>query len=80
MNTTETTEEVSLHGAEKRVERPKVNEALPLPEKNGGRTGKKDLLICGAGRNSQKRPTLVVGKKPYGKCQIKSIFSGNLSF
>jgi DNA-damage-inducible protein D len=30
---------------------------------------KKDLPICGAGRESQKRPTLVVGWKPYGKCQ-----------
>ena len=31
---------------------------------------KKALPICGAGRESQKRPTQVVDKKPYGKCQL----------
>jgi len=31
---------------------------------------KKDLQICGAGRKSRKRPTLVVGKKPNGECQL----------
>jgi hypothetical protein len=29
------------------------------------------LQIYGAGRKSRKRPTLVVGKKPYGKCQFR---------
>jgi hypothetical protein len=32
---------------------------------------KKDLQTSGAGRESRKRPTLVMGQKPYGKCQIK---------
>jgi hypothetical protein len=31
-----------------------------------------DLQICCEGRKSRKRPTLVVGKKPYGKSQIAS--------
>lgn len=30
------------------------------------------LQIFGAGRESPKRPTLVVDKKPNGKCQLKS--------
>jgi hypothetical protein len=31
---------------------------------------KNDLRICGAGRKSRKRPTLVVGKNPNGKFQL----------
>lgn len=36
-----------------------------LPKKN-------DLQPCGAGRKSQKMPTLVVGEKPYGKSRLIS--------
>jgi hypothetical protein len=36
-----------------------------------GTDWKKTLQIYGAGRKSRKRPTLVVVKKPYGKCQVK---------
>jgi hypothetical protein len=32
---------------------------------------KKDLQTCGAERESPKEPTLVVGKKPNGKSQLK---------
>jgi hypothetical protein len=38
---------------------------------------KKDLQLCGAGRKSRKRRTLVVGRKPNGKCQKKSRSQGN---
>jgi len=31
---------------------------------------KKNLSTCEAGGKSRKRPTSVVGKKPYGKCQL----------
>jgi hypothetical protein len=31
------------------------------------------LQILGAGGKSRKRPTLVVGKKPNGKCQVKAV-------
>src|SRR5208283_3116159 len=51
-----------------------VNEALPVPEKTEGgleKKTKKDLQPCGAGRKSRKRPTPVVGQKPYGKSQFK---------
>jgi tetratricopeptide (TPR) repeat protein len=47
-----------------------VNEAPTVPEKNRGRTGKKDLQICGAGRKSRKGPTLIVGWKPYVKSRF----------
>jgi hypothetical protein len=36
----ETTEETSSRGVEKRAEGTNVNESLPVPEKNGERTGK----------------------------------------
>jgi hypothetical protein len=42
-----------------------------VPENNRNGLDKKFLQIYGAGRKSRKRPTLVVGKKPYGKCQFK---------
>jgi hypothetical protein len=46
--------------------------------------GKKDLQICEAGRKSRKRPTLVVGQKPNGESQSRSldkrsIFAANRS-
>ena len=45
----------------------------------GGATksGKKDLQTCATGRKSRKRPTLVVGKKPYGKSQFSSLAHGH---
>lgn len=45
---------------------------LPLPEKSGeqpGKDWKRDLQICGEGRESRKRSTLAVGKNSNGKCQ-----------
>jgi thiamine transporter ThiT len=33
------------------------------------------VQIYGAGRKSRKRPTLVVGKNPYGKCQFNPLFA-----
>jgi formylglycine-generating enzyme required for sulfatase activity len=47
-------------------------ETPPAPEKNRGRTGIKDLQLCGAGRKSRKRPTLVVGKKPKWEIPTKN--------
>ena len=70
MKTTETTEEVSSHGVEKRVERHKCQRSAPCAREKPRADWKKDLQICGAGRKSRKRPTLVVGKKPNGKYQI----------
>jgi hypothetical protein len=42
------------------------------PLKSSRRTGKKTLQICGAGQESRKRPTLVMGKNPSGKCQLST--------
>jgi hypothetical protein len=46
-------------------------ENTPCQRKNEGEA-KKDLLICGAGRKSQKRPALAVGMKPDGKYQLSA--------
>jgi hypothetical protein len=77
MKTMETTEGVSLHPGENGLASQKNIETPPVPEKNRGRT-KKDLPICGAGRESQKRPTLVVGWKPYGKLQMIRLNPDNM--
>jgi hypothetical protein len=47
------------------------SEAFHLPEKNGGRTGKRGLQTGGTGRESRKSLTQIVGKKPNGKSQVK---------
>jgi hypothetical protein len=47
----------------------KVNEAPSLSEKKLRMEWKMGLQTCGTGRESRKRPALVVGWKPYGKCQ-----------
>src|ERR1035437_7639495 len=70
MKTMETTEEVSSRGVEKRAERHKCQRSAPFAREKPRVDGKKDLQIYGAGRKSRKRPALVVGQKPYGKCQI----------
>jgi uncharacterized repeat protein (TIGR03803 family) len=69
MKTTTSTEEVSSHPVEKGRCEPKKHRNSPVPENNRNGLDKKFLQIYGAGRKSRKRPTLVVGKKPYGKCQ-----------
>jgi hypothetical protein len=74
MKTTTSTEEVSSHPVEKGRCEPKKHRNSPVPENNRNGLDKKFLQIYGAGRKSRKRPTLVVGKKPYGKCQFKSMF------
>ena len=71
MKTTTSTEEVSSHPVEKGRCEPKKHRNSPVPENNRNGLDKKFLQIYGAGRKSRKRPTLVVGKKPYGKCQMK---------
>jgi hypothetical protein len=70
VKTPETTEEVSSHGVEKRAERHKSQRSAPFAGEKPMSDWKKDLQICGAGRKSRKRPTLVVGKKPNGECQL----------
>jgi hypothetical protein len=70
MKTTTSTEEVSSHPVEKGRCEPKKHRNSPVPENNRNGLDKKFLQIYGAGRKSRKRPTLVVGKKPYGKCQL----------
>jgi hypothetical protein len=70
VKTPETTEEVSLHGVEKRVEGHKYQRSAPFAREKPRADRKKDLQICGAGRKSRKRPTLVVGKNPNGKSRL----------
>src|ERR1035437_8811203 len=72
MKTMETTEEVSSQRVEKRVKRRNWQQIDPCAREKPRADWKKDLQICGAGRKSPKRSTLVVDKKPYGKCQIKT--------
>jgi hypothetical protein len=69
VKTPETTEEVSSHGVEKRAERHKCQRRTPFAREKRRADWKSDLQVCGAGRKSRKRLTLVVGKKPNGKSQ-----------
>jgi hypothetical protein len=71
VKTPETTEEVSLHGVEKRVEWHKCQRSAPFAREKPRADWENGLQICGAGRKSQKRPTLVVGKNPNGKYRVK---------
>jgi hypothetical protein len=71
MKTKATTEEVSSHGVEKRVKRRKCQRNAPFAREKSMADWKMGLQSCGAGRQSGKRPTLVVGKKTNGKSQIK---------
>jgi hypothetical protein len=52
----ETTEEVSSRGVEKRGKGTNVNEALLLPEKNRGRTGKVTCKSVEQEENHEKGP------------------------
>src|ERR1035437_6104091 len=70
MKTPATTEEVSSRGVEKRVERRKCQRIAPFAREKPRVDGKKDLQICGAGRKSEKRPTLIVGKQSNGKSRF----------
>src|ERR1035437_4971412 len=72
MKTMETTEEVSSPRVEKRVKRRHWQQIEPCAREKPRVDWKKDLQVCGEGRESRKRSTLVVDKKPYGKCQITS--------
>ncbi len=66
----ETTEAVSSYGVEKRVEKHECQRSAPFAREKPKVNRKRNLQICGAGRKSRKRPKLVVGKKPNGKCQM----------
>ena len=66
----ETTEEVSSHPGETGHASQKKHRNTPGAREKSRANQKKNLPICGAGRESQKRPALVVGWKPYGKFQI----------
>jgi hypothetical protein len=72
MGILETTEVVSSDGMKKRVEMPKSQQIALFAEEKPWADWKKDLQLCGAGRKSRKRPTQVVGQKPYGKSQMKT--------
>jgi hypothetical protein len=72
MKTPATTEEVSSREVEKRAERHKCQRSAPFAKEKPRVDLKKGLQIYGAGRKSRKRSTLVVGHKPYGKCQMKT--------
>jgi hypothetical protein len=65
----ETTEELSSHPGETGHASQKKHRNTPGAREKSRANQKKALPICGAGRESQKRPTRVVGWKPYGKCQ-----------
>lgn len=69
MKTTETTEEVSSHGVEKRVERHKVKEARLCQKKTEGGL-EKDLQICGEERESRKKPTMVMARNQMGNFSL----------
>src|ERR1039458_7187601 len=71
MKTMETTEEVSSDGMEKRVERRKCQRIAPFAREKLRVDGKKDLQICGAGRKSEKSPTLIVGKQSNVKSRFE---------
>ncbi len=49
-----------------------VNEALPWPENNRGRTGKGICKYVKQEENHEITPTLVVGKNPNGASRSKS--------
>src|SRR5271167_1775074 len=73
MKTMATTEAVSSVGMEKRVERHICQRSAPVIREKPRVDWKMDLQYCGTGRKSGKHPTLVVGKKPYGKSQLRPI-------
>jgi hypothetical protein len=70
MKTMATTEEVSSHPAEKGHRSPKRHWNIPSAYESPKLDWEKGLQICESGEESQKRPTPVVGQKPYGKCQF----------
>src|SRR5271155_2810696 len=74
MKTMATTEAVSSVGMEKRVERHICQRSAPVIREKPMVDWKMDLQYCGTGRKSGKHPTLVVGKKPYGKSQFKRLY------
>jgi hypothetical protein len=74
MKTTETTEEVSSDGMEKRVKRHKSQRSAPIAGEKPRVDWKMDLQNCGEGRKSRKIPTRVVGMKHNGKSPFESIF------
>jgi Regulator of chromosome condensation (RCC1) repeat len=70
--TPETTEQVSSHGVEKRFEGHQCQRIAPFAREQRTADWKNGLQTYGAGRESRKSPTLVVGKKPNGEYQSKS--------
>ena len=74
MKTMETTEEVSLHGVEKRGERSKKHRKTPSGREKPKTNWQNGLQICGEGSISRKRPTRVVGKNSNGKSQVMKVF------
>src|SRR5208283_4024518 len=69
MNTMETTEEVSLHPGENGHASQKKHRNTPGAREKPWANWKKGLAILWSRKRITKTPTLVVGKKPYGKCQ-----------
>ena len=75
MNTMETTEEVSLHPGENGHASQKKHRNTPGAREKPWANWKKGLAILWSRKRITKTPTLVVGKKPYGKCQFKNSFN-----
>src|SRR5208283_6169174 len=71
MNTMETTEEVSLHPGENGHASQKKHRNTPGAREKPWANWKKGLAILWSRKRITKTPTLVVGKKPYGKCQLR---------
>jgi hypothetical protein len=76
VKTPETTEEVSSHPGETGLGGTKRHRNTPCAREKPRADWKRDLQICGAGRKSRTRPTLVVGQKPYGKSQVNYALFG----
>jgi len=61
------------------VKRHQCQRSAPFAREKPWADWKKRLQIRGAGGKSRKRPTLVVGKKPNGKCLFNSAELRNLA-
>jgi hypothetical protein len=71
MKTMKNTEEVSSDSMKKRVEMSNGRQIDPYATGKPRTDEKMNFQICGTGKKSRKRFTLVVKKKPYGKSRIR---------
>jgi hypothetical protein len=80
MKTMTNTGEVSSGIIGKRVERWKWRQIAPCATEKPEMDGKIELQVCGVGGKSQKRFTLDVKMKPYGKSWLKRRLEKNFNF